>query len=96
MEGFSGAVSFEEIEIKNRTFCRCGWYELVRRRFRRRMRLSFLSKITMPENLGIILGFVLSFAAKFSMGPEKWKLSDWPIIFVALGIIVMIIAFKEH
>ena len=49
--GLSCAVPFEEIEVKNRTFHRCRRYELVGRRFRRRMRLSFLPQIAVSENL---------------------------------------------
>jgi hypothetical protein len=51
MDGLSGTIPFEKIEVKNRTLYRYWWHEQVSRWFRRRMGLSFLPKIAMPENL---------------------------------------------
>jgi hypothetical protein len=50
MEGFSGTVSFKEIEVKNRPFYRCWRYELIGRWFGWRMRLSFLPDFTMTKD----------------------------------------------
>jgi hypothetical protein len=50
MEGLSGAVPFEEIEVKNRTFYRYRRYEQIGRRFRRRMGLMVFPKIAVSKN----------------------------------------------
>jgi hypothetical protein len=49
LKGLS-AIPFEEIEVKNRTFYHYGRYELIGRRFRWRMGLSFLPEVAVSEN----------------------------------------------
>jgi hypothetical protein len=51
MEGLSGAVPFEEIEVKNRSFYRYRRYKPIGWRFRRRMKLLFFPEFAVPQNL---------------------------------------------